>query len=118
MKEQWNQLKETIVELRDNGGTGNQQDVCKFLANLMENLEKEFTEKFVKDLTINDGEGFGNARAEGIVLSWSANIGFGELTIYRDKEGGDGKWHADTECLGEDFVRMVLNKWVDDMEIR
>lgn len=54
MKEQWDELKEIIVEMRDNGGTGNQQDVCKFLANLMTNLEKEFTERFVESLTIDE----------------------------------------------------------------
>lgn len=54
MKEQWDELKEIIVEMRDNGGTGNQQDVYKFLANLMTNLEKEFTERFVESLTIDE----------------------------------------------------------------
>ena len=41
MTEQWRELKETITEMRDNGGTGTQQDVCKFLANYMETLEKQ-----------------------------------------------------------------------------
>jgi len=40
MNEQWQELKETIIELRDNDGTGTQQEVCKFLANLMDVLEK------------------------------------------------------------------------------
>ena len=40
MNEQWQELKETITELRDNDGTGTQQEVCKFLANLMDVLEK------------------------------------------------------------------------------
>lgn len=37
----WNELKETIIEMRDNGCTASTMDVCKFLANLMEILEKE-----------------------------------------------------------------------------
>lgn len=41
MIEQWQELKETITEMRDNGGTGTQQEVCKFLANYMEILEKQ-----------------------------------------------------------------------------
>ena len=41
MTEQWQELKETITEMRDNGGTGTQQEVCKFLANYMEILEKQ-----------------------------------------------------------------------------
>ncbi len=43
MTEQWQELKETIIELRDNGGTGTQQEVCKFLANLMDLLEKQMS---------------------------------------------------------------------------
>ncbi len=37
----WIELKETIEELRDNGGTATQQEVCTFLASLMEVLEYE-----------------------------------------------------------------------------
>ena len=44
MTEQWRELKETIAEMRDNDGTGTQQDVCKFLANLMGVLEKQMQE--------------------------------------------------------------------------
>ena len=44
MIEQWRELKETITEMRDNGGAGSQQEVCKFLANLMDVLEKQVQE--------------------------------------------------------------------------
>ena len=44
MNEQWQELKETITELRDNDGTGTQQEVCKFLAKLMDILEKQMQE--------------------------------------------------------------------------
>ena len=44
MTEQWQELKETITEMRDNDGTGTQQDACKFLANYMEVLEKQMQE--------------------------------------------------------------------------
>jgi len=37
--EQWQELKETITEMRDNGGTGTQQEVCRFLVNYMDLLE-------------------------------------------------------------------------------
>ena len=39
--EQWKELKETIIEMRDNDGTGTQQEVCKFLVNLMNVLENQ-----------------------------------------------------------------------------
>lgn len=41
MGEQWDELKETIIELRDNNGTCTQQEVCQFLINLMNVLEAE-----------------------------------------------------------------------------
>lgn len=47
MNEQWKDLKETIIELRDNDGTGTQQEVCKFLANLMDVLEKQITDGWI-----------------------------------------------------------------------
>lgn len=45
MKEQWQELKETIIELRDNDGTSTQQEVCKFLVNYMGVLEKQMVEQ-------------------------------------------------------------------------
>lgn len=44
MIEQWNELKETIIELRDNNGTATQQECCQFLANLMNVLEVQMTD--------------------------------------------------------------------------
>ena len=44
MTEQWQELKETIIEMRDNDGTLIQQEVCKFLANYMDILEKQMQE--------------------------------------------------------------------------
>ena len=41
MTEQWNELKETIIELRDNDGTGTQQEVCEFLTNYINLLERQ-----------------------------------------------------------------------------
>lgn len=73
----------------------------------------------ITDLSVNDVHCFENVGHEEIVLSWSANIGFGELTLRR--EIGSDKWKADTECMckGEDkeFIRMVLDKWVDGIEV-
>ena len=41
MKEQWEELKETIMELRDSNGKCTQQEVCNFLISYMEILEKQ-----------------------------------------------------------------------------
>lgn len=48
MQEQWQELKDTIIELRDNDGTATQQEVCKFLVNLMEILEKQVADNETK----------------------------------------------------------------------
>lgn len=47
MTEQWQELKETIIEMRDNDGAGTQQEVCKFLANLMDVLEKQMNDGWI-----------------------------------------------------------------------
>ena len=47
MNEQWQELKETIIEMRDNDGIGTQQEVCKFLANLMDVLEKQIIDEWI-----------------------------------------------------------------------
>ena len=47
MTEQWQELKETIIELRDNDGTGTQQEVCTFLVNYMDVLEKQITDDWI-----------------------------------------------------------------------
>lgn len=44
-----------------------------------------------------------------VVIGWSANIGFGQLTIYRSNEDND-KFYFDTECLSDDFRDEVLSK--------
>lgn len=73
----------------------------------------------ITDLSINNVSCYEFAQRKRIFISWSANMGSGELTLYR--ENGSNKWKANTKgmCKGEDkdFVRMVLNKWVDGMEI-
>lgn len=44
-KQQWDELKETIIELRDNDGTGTQQEICEFLVNYMNVLENQKAKK-------------------------------------------------------------------------
>lgn len=40
---QWQELKETIVELRDSEGTLTQQETCEFLVNYIDALEKNMS---------------------------------------------------------------------------
>ena len=64
MIEQWQELKETITELRDNDGTGTQQEVCKFLANLMNVLEKQMSSSENPNKWIPISERLPNAHEE------------------------------------------------------
>jgi hypothetical protein len=57
MREQWDELKETIIELRDNNGTATQQEVCQFLYNLMDVLEAQIEQERKKGKWINTGSG-------------------------------------------------------------
>lgn len=57
MEKQWEQLKETIIELRDSGGTGSQHDICAFLINYMlilENKEENNNKSYNRLDEIND----------------------------------------------------------------
>ncbi len=48
-------------------------------------------------------------------ISWgAAGIGFGEFFFYK---GEGDKLLCDNECMSKDFIRAVLNKLVDDLEI-
>lgn len=44
-----------------------------------------------------------------VSIGWSANIGFGVLTIYQDDD--DKPFEVDTEHLGDNFYKQVLDKF-------
>jgi hypothetical protein len=51
---------------------------------------------------------------KGFRISWADdNLGFGEIAFYKD----NGKLKLDTENMGKDFVKKVLNNLVDNTEI-
>ena len=54
----------------------------------------------------------------GIIASWTANIGWGEYTLYW---GEDGKLHADTEHLdshdSKNFTKAIFAALVDKVVI-
>jgi len=73
----------------------------------------------IENLTIDNVEAFANEKYEGIVFEWSANIGFGELTLYREIDSNE--WKADTEYMckddDKDFLKMILNEWVNKIKV-
>lgn len=63
----------------------------------------------IKDLEITDVQ----FTPDGFILSWSANIGFGAVWFHRENE----KWYADTECMSKDFCKLLLDKFLESVEI-
>jgi hypothetical protein len=66
----------------------------------------------IKDLEIIDIQTLKYPN-EGFTISWSANIGFGEIVFYKE----DGKWYIDTECMSKDFCKLVFDKFLENVEI-
>ena len=50
----------------------------------------------------------------GFGIDWSCDLGWGQLELYW---GDDDKIHADTECMGKNFVKQVLTKLIDELVI-
>lgn len=67
------------------------------------------------DLVDLDGKPAGEARYCSVSLSWTANIGFGELTI---EDRGDAGVSVFADGLPKAFVKAVVSKWVEDAEIK
>ena len=64
-------------------------------------------------LEVTDVELFNGG--SGVTIKWDApHVGFGELTIWG---GSDGKLHADTECMSNEFVALVLSKLPEFMVV-
>lgn len=62
-----------------------------------------------------DTNGFARKR---ITISWNANIGWGEYSLYCE----DGEWKGDSERMdtknGEKkFLRALLDKFIEEIEI-
>ena len=49
----------------------------------------------------------------GFLLSWEANLGFGQLTfLYNTKTQ---RWECDSECMSKEFCVAVLDKWLEQI---
>ena len=51
------------------------------------------------------------------VLQWDSNIGWGEMTFYKDKDG----LNVETECMSNNedkrFIKLVLDKFIESLEV-
>lgn len=92
MKEQWQELKETIIKLqdgtiefRDGDSTGTQQDICKFLVDLMDVLETQGPcEDCVSRQAVLDALNNHTYSEEFCVehhIDWSINLGTAHIVI-------------------------------------
>ena len=109
MTEQWQELKETITEMRDNGGTGTQQDVCKFLANYMETLEKQMQQPSEDTEVIKVSKGAVKARQGRFVIydvNWFKEHFYSEEMIY-----GQPKQPC-ADAVSREAVLMELDKYL------
>ena len=99
MNEQWQELKETIIEMRDNDGTLTQQEVCKFLANLMNILEKQMSdsenEKDVLDKIITE-------------IDDEANYAYADFDKYKEDI-----LHVESDELPDDDFRYGLRRAIE-----
>lgn len=69
----------------------------------------------ITELEIDAVHAYNNEQYEGLGIEWSANIGWGQCDIYRAKE--NDKWVVATEHMGRDFLKMLLKKLADKVEI-
>jgi len=88
----------------------------------MEDQEKRLAEEFEKidwdknDVTIRGIESWGPHERNdgGFLVKWSKpHVGFGELSFFIK----DGKLHCNTECMGRKFVKQVLKKVAETVEL-
>ena len=59
-----------------------------------------------REYRIDDIHFFQNEKYEGVDIAWGGPIGFGHLTIY--KIVGEDKIYVDTEHLGKEFTKKIL----------
>ena len=64
---------------------------------------------------------FDNEKYEGFKLNWDSNIGFGEMTFFKDKRDENPHWKVDTECMSDnedkEFIKLVLLKFADKIDV-
>lgn len=70
-------------------------------------------------LEIDNVEMFSNESVEGMVITWSSDIGFGEYTIY--KKPGEKEWYGDSEYIDSNkdkaFLQELLRLFLEKIKI-
>lgn len=71
-----------------------------------------------EEYTIDEVIAYSNKEFEGIRISWSGPIGFGQYEFYKSHE--DNKWCIDSEHMDipddKEFGKMLLNKFINEIK--
>lgn len=71
------------------------------------------------ELKLDEIGTFANSKYLGVVFEWSGNIGWGEYTIYRERDSDE--WFAESEGMDEgedkDFLRELLKQFADKIKV-
>lgn len=107
--EQWQDLKETIIEARDGDGTGTQQEICKFLANYMDVLEKNVSSSENPNKWIPVSERLPEEREWYLAVFKEIDTGYQLIPRVADYIGnGENKWRIiDEDGLVQEY-RSIL----------
>ena len=114
--DQWQELKETITEMRDNDGTGTQQEVCKFLVNLMDVLEKQMqkskwisvSKRFPKEHLCNDGY----IEPSDYVLVWGDHGNYGVSRYWGNRRSKSENPNTHKDWVDLDWVVQKPIAWM------
>lgn len=75
----------------------------------------------IQDLTIDRVHAYDNELYNGIRIEWSANIGWGQCDIFRDKSDPKETWKATTECMSTNddktFLKTLLDKLAEMVDV-
>lgn len=81
-------------------------------------MAKKFNKEEIP-ITIDNTDVFSNQEYEGISIKWHSTIGFGQYTIYRERD--TSKWYANSEYMDSNdnkkFLKALLEKFADDITI-
>lgn len=73
------------------------------------------------NLTIDDVIPFKNENHAGFIIQWSADIGFGEYTLYRSPDENKLEWFGDSECMDsncdKEFLAELMKLFVEKITI-
>lgn len=68
-------------------------------------------------ISLDQVKPFSNEEFEGIRFIWSGDIGWGQCDVFRPVGKEDEPWKVDTECLGKDFMRLLVDQWMNQIEV-